>query len=59
MEVFYSGFVVNQLKKIIIIKNKQKKSLRSVPEESITGEKINDSIYVHYSASIDHGFGCL
>ncbi len=54
---FHSGFVVNQPKKIITINTKQRKYLRSVLQESLTGGKINGSIYVHCSASADHRFG--
>ncbi len=38
---------------------KYTKYLRSVPQESITGRKINGTIYVHCSGSTDNGFGCL
>jgi hypothetical protein len=39
---FYPVLVANQPKKIIVINTKQTKYLRSVPQESITGIKIND-----------------
>jgi hypothetical protein len=55
---FYSAFVFNQLKKMITIDTKQTKFLRSGPQESITGGKINGSIYVHCFPSADHGLGC-
>jgi hypothetical protein len=55
---FYSAFVVNQPKKIITINTKKIKYLRNVPQESITGGKINGSIYIHSFASADHRFGC-
>jgi hypothetical protein len=43
---FYSDLLVNQPKKIITINTEQTKYLRSVPQESKTGGKINGGIYV-------------
>ncbi len=54
-----SMVVVNQPKEKRTINTKWKKYLRNVPQESITGRKMNGNIYVHCSASTDHGFGCL
>ncbi len=56
---FYSTVVGNQPKEISKINTKQTKYLRSVPQESITGGKINGNFYIYCSASTDHGFGCL
>jgi hypothetical protein len=55
---FYSVLVVNQPEQIITINTKQTKYLRSVPQESITGGKINGDIYIHCFASTGHGFDC-
>jgi hypothetical protein len=50
--------VVNQPKEVRTINTKWTKYFRSVPQESITREKINGNIYVHCTASTDHEFGC-
>jgi hypothetical protein len=56
---FYSLAVLNQPNKIITINTKQTKYFRVVLKESHTGGKRNDNIYIHCSASADHGVGCL
>jgi hypothetical protein len=53
---FYSLTVLNQPNKIRTINTKQTKYLRVVLQESHTGGKINDNIYIHCSASADHGW---
>ncbi len=51
--------MVNQPKNTITINTKRTQYLRSVPQDSNTGGKINYNIYIHCSASADHGFGQL
>ncbi len=53
-----SMVVVNQTKEIRISNTKWTKYVRNVPQESITGRKMNGRINIHRSASTDHGFGC-
>ncbi len=53
---FYSVVGVNQPKEIRTFYTKRTEYL-SVPQECITEGKINANIYVHRSASADHGFG--
>ncbi len=59
MEAFISWLcLINQICKIITINTKQTNYFRVVLQESHTGGKINDNIYIHCSTSADHGFGC-
>jgi hypothetical protein len=50
--IFYSVVVFNEHKKIRTINSKRTKYLRSVPQESNTGGKINGKIYIHCSLDL-------
>jgi hypothetical protein len=52
---FYSVDVVNQPKEIRTINTKRTKYFRIVPQESITGGKINGNIYVQHLLITDLG----